>query len=68
MALSALLALVTMGLIWRLSWLSQDRAAPAAEDTTEGPPSAQDSWLNSQAPPPSENTRSFRPRPSWPPA
>ncbi|MBV5294546.1 MAG: hypothetical protein JZU58_19565 [Curvibacter lanceolatus] len=68
MALSALLALVTMGLIWRLSWLSQERPAPDTEDSAEGPPSAQDSWLNSQAPPPSENTRRFRPRPSWPPA
>jgi len=68
MALSALLALVTMGLIWRLSWLGQDRPAPDTEDTAEGPPSAQDSWLNSQAPAPSENTRRFRPRPSWPPA
>lgn len=68
MALSALLALVTMGLIWRLNWLSQERPAPDTEDSAEGPPSAQDSWLNSQAPPPSENTRRFRPRPSWPPA
>lgn len=68
MALSALLALVTMGLIWRLNWLGRDRLEPDAEDNAEGPPSAQDSWLNSQAPPPSENTRSFRPRPSWPPA
>ncbi|WP_051443427.1 hypothetical protein [Curvibacter gracilis] len=68
MALSALLALVTMGLIWRLSWLSQERPTPDTEDSAEGPPSAQDSWLNSQAPAPSENTRRFRPRPSWPPA
>lgn len=68
MALSALLALVTMGLIWRLSELSQERPLPDTEDSAEGPPSAQDSWLNSHAPPPSENTRRFRPRPSWPPA
>jgi len=68
MALSALLALVTMALIWRLSWLSHERPDSDTEDTTEGPPSAQDSWLNSQSPAPSENTRRFRPRPSWPPA
>lgn len=70
MALSALLAMVTMGLIWRLNWLSHERPEPDAEDRSEGPPSAQDSWLNSQTPPPSENTRRFRsrPRPSWPPA
>ena len=68
MALSALLALVTMGLIWRLSWHSQERPLPDTEDSAEGPPSAQDSWLNSHAPPPSENTLRFRPRPSWPPA
>jgi Leucine-rich repeat (LRR) protein len=68
MALSALLALVTMGLIWRLSWLSQERPLPDTGDMAEGPPSAQDLWLNSHAPPPNENTRRFRPRPSWPPA
>lgn len=68
MALSALLALITMGLIWRLSWLSQERPQPDTEDRADGPPSTQDSWLNSHAPAPSENTRSFRPRPSWPPA
>lgn len=64
MALSALLAFVTMVMIWRLSWLSQ---SPQVVNTGGQETPLNEHWLHSKAPPPSETTRSFRPRPSWPP-
>lgn len=67
-ALSALLALVTVGLIWRLSWLGRENPPTNREATEPDTTAAPDSWLNSHTPPPGDDAGHFGRRPSWPPA
>jgi len=50
MALSALLAMVTLTLIWRLSWRERKSQLPPSNDPAQGLANPRDSWPHGRAP------------------
>lgn len=68
MALCALLAFVTTGLIWRLSWLGQVRAPPGPQDVSREGDAPSEGWVNSLAPAAGEDVVHHRPTSDQPSA